>query len=87
MQTENIAIKESENGKVIACDHELFVKKIATNFSEKYFLLRFKLSYPKLFSFSLKNPEGCRVKEIIGIITLLYEVDPADKRPNLYSFK
>ena len=36
MQTENIAIKESENGKVIACDHELFVKKIATNFSEKY---------------------------------------------------
>ena len=66
---------------------DLFVKKIATNFSEKYFLLRFKLSYPKLFSFSLKIPEGCRVKEIIGIITLLYEVDPADKRPNLYSFK
>ena len=30
MQTENIAIKESENGKVIASDHELFVKKIAT---------------------------------------------------------
>ena len=36
MQTENIAIKESENGKVIACDHEVFVIKIATNFSEKY---------------------------------------------------
>ena len=54
-------------------------KKNSHKFLRKIFLLRFKLSFPKLFSFSLKNPEGCRVKEIIGIITLLYEVDPGDK--------
>ena len=53
---------------------DLFVKKIV-QISQKNISTSFQIIISEAFSFSLKNPEGCRVKEIIGIITLLYEVD------------
>ena len=66
MQTENTAIKESENGKVIACGHELFVKKIATNFSEKY-KNRFEFFHKKFIE--IKSViEAQKNKKVGGII-------------------